>query len=46
MKAGTKLVLFIPSHLAYGPEGTVNNGEVGIPSFSPLKFEITLHSFQ
>ncbi len=45
-KAGAKLILLIPSHLAYGPKGVISQGKVSIPSFEPLKFDITLNSFE
>ncbi len=42
MEEGEKAEIWIPQELAYGPEGTKNSntGEVIIPGYSTLKFEI------
>ena len=42
MPTGSKWRVYIPSHLAYGPQGSPG----GIPPNSALIFEIELFSFQ
>ncbi|RAK62252.1 FKBP-type peptidyl-prolyl cis-trans isomerase [Hymenobacter edaphi] len=42
MRKGDKVIILVPSHLAYGPSG---NGSF-IPPFTPLKFEMELIDFQ
>ncbi len=46
LKKGASIILYIPSHLAYGENGVISNGKPSIPSFAPLKFEIDISDFQ
>ncbi|GEM_PF-1407104 len=46
LKKDTKIVLFIPSHVAYGENGSfTQTGYVAIPSFETLIFEVEILDF-
>jgi len=48
MQRGTKIRIWLPPELAYGPEERTNpqTGEVVIPANSVLRFDMTLRDFQ
>jgi FKBP-type peptidyl-prolyl cis-trans isomerase 2 len=48
MQRGTKIRIWLPPELAYGPEERTNpqTGEVVIPANSVLRFDMTLRDFK